>query len=198
MNFTRRRAVTMTGLGGAGLALSCASVGSTPTGRGGAPREDEMAEESKTHHVAIKACEQYVFVQVDSENPTSYRGKLVVKPGDEVLLANRLETEVLLVLPFMRQAEGGDSIAPKVLTEKREELPRCEPLVDLHVCRVDPDQVVVIDIPREVAGGHYEYSVLHRSEVLATIAGKQSVASLWAHALGGSSSEFIIRRPPFN
>jgi hypothetical protein len=155
-----------------------------------------MADEHKTHRVEIKACEQYVFVQVDSPNLLSYRGKLVVGPGDDVILTNELETEILLVLPFMRRADGEGSVPPRVVY-KGEESSSCDRLDDLHVCAVEPGQGVVVGIPRDAAGGHYEYSVLHRPGVLSLMRGEQSVASTWAHALGGSSSEFIIRRPPF-
>jgi hypothetical protein len=186
MDLTRREAVRMAGLAAAAASLSCGPR--APEGAAAEVQEGEeaMAETATSHTLTIKRCGQYVVVEVESPGPRAFRGRLEVAPGDTVKIFNRTGGAVRLEFPegitWDREAKALQEV---VIVEGD------------RVYEIGPEETPVsIRIASTAPEGRYEYVVLFETSILTTPGQAPPIVSKWAHAIGGSSSEFIIRKPP--
>ncbi len=184
MDLTRRDALKVVGLAAAATGLSCAS---SPVVSADSEKEEgveEMAEMTPRNKVLIKRCGQYVVVEVDTPGPTAFRGRLEVAPGDTVEFHNHAGGDVRLEFPpgVTWDRESGEARDAVVVEGIRgTELTLDKPIATIAISKTAPE-------------GRYEYTVLYDTTILAVAGQRPPIVSRWAHAIGGSSSEFIIRR----
>jgi hypothetical protein len=195
MDLTRREAVKVVGLAAAAASLSCPSSERSPSGEP-TKEGDDMAEQQppQTHRVIVRECGHYVVVEVDSTYPYSGRGKLEVRPGDTVVFASEAVAPIVLVLPRVKvrtEAGGFDFLSMGAPGEKGEG--EGNP-ADLRMVPLTTGGSARVVVPDAAAFGHYEYTVLFETNAPSGARSKPVFVSEFAHAIGGSSSEFIIRR----
>jgi hypothetical protein len=183
MEYSRRDVVRAAGISAAAAGLSCASA-STGTGvqnveeRARSVQYDEQAKPPEIHTVEVHARQgQYVVVESKSPNSRSgtFRGKIEMRWGDKVRLHNVTGRTIRVVFP---QPEIFDP-SPKMIEEVE------------HGPPVEFTLSSELDKP-----GRYEYAVLYKKEVLRNVSEGYEDGAEWGIAIGGSSAEFIIRRPP--
>jgi hypothetical protein len=182
MDYSRRDVVKAAGLSAAAAGLSCASAGNgtnpLEAQESEKPTQDVEPKRRPTTHTVEVHARQGQYVVVESKSPgahsKSFRGKVEMWWGDTVRVHNLTGELIRLVFP---QPELFDP-PPKMIEE------------------VDHGRPVEFTLTSEKqTQGRYEYGVLYKKAVLRNTSPGLEDEAEWGFAIGGSSSEFIIRRP---
>jgi hypothetical protein len=175
MDYSRRHAIQAIGTGAAALSVACASAdpGEDTSVAGASANQESEAVKRSSHKVAIRKCGHYVVVESTTPgSPHSFRGKLEAWWEDDVTIHNRTGGIVKLVLP-----------EPQIFKGQVDE-----------IVKLNPGDQKDLSFAAGQGEGRYEYGVLYEKKELSGTEGRD--LSEWAFAVGGSSSVFIIRRPP--